>query len=57
VAVAKGAATARITINVGGIVVTSSLTNTAVDDLKLSVDNDACAVVKTADVMIGTKRR
>jgi molybdopterin-binding protein len=53
VEVTKGATTAHIKIDVGGIVVTSSITNAAVDDLKLAVGKDAYAVIKASDVMIG----
>jgi molybdopterin-binding protein len=49
----KCATTAHVTINVGGIIATSSITNTAVDDLKLTAGKDAYAVVKPLDVMIG----
>ena len=52
--VTKGATTAHVKIDVGGIVVTSSITNAAVDDLKLAVGNDAYAVVKASDAMVGT---
>ena len=41
-------------IDVGGTVVTSSITNAAVDDLKLAVGKEAYAVVKASDVMVGT---
>jgi molybdopterin-binding protein len=34
-------------------VVTASITNAAVDDLKLTVGKTAYAVVKASDVMIG----
>jgi len=34
--------------------VTSSITNAAVDDLKLAVGKEAYAVVKAWDVMVGT---
>ena len=51
--VTKGATTARVKIDAGGIVVTSSITNAAVDDLKLAVGKDAYAVIKASDVMIG----
>ncbi len=54
VEVIKGATTAHVKIDVGGTVVTSSITNAAVDDLKLAVGKDAYAVVKASDVMIGT---
>jgi molybdopterin-binding protein len=52
--ITKGATTAHVKIDIGGTVVTSSITNAAVDDLKLAVGKDAYAVVKASDVMIGT---
>jgi molybdopterin-binding protein len=51
--VTKGATTAPVKIDVGGTVVTSSITNAALDDLKLAVGKDASAAVKASDVMIG----
>jgi molybdopterin-binding protein len=54
VEVTKGATTAHVKIDIGGAVVTSSITNAAVDVLKLAVGNDAYAIVKASDVMIGT---
>ena len=51
--VTKGATTALVKIDVGGIIVTSSITNAAVDDLQLAVGKDAYAVVKASDIMIG----
>ncbi len=53
VEVTKGAMTAHVKIDVGGAIVTSSITNAAVDDLNLAVGKDAYAVVKASDVMIG----
>ena len=53
VEVTKGATTSHVKVDVGGIVVTSSITNAAVDDLKLAVGKDAYAVIKASDVMIG----
>lgn len=53
VEITKGATTAHVKIDIGGIVVTSSITNAAVDDLKLAVGKDAYAVVKASDVMVG----
>jgi molybdopterin-binding protein len=53
VEVTKGATTAHVKIGVGGTAVTSSITNAAVDDLKLAVGKDAYAVIKASDVMIG----
>jgi molybdopterin-binding protein len=54
VEVTKGATTAHVKIDVGGTVVTASITNAAVDDLKLAPDKEAYAVIKASDVMIGT---
>jgi molybdopterin-binding protein len=51
--VIKGATTAHVKIDVGGIIVTSSITNAAVDELKLAVGKEAYAVVKASDVMVG----
>jgi molybdopterin-binding protein len=53
VEVTKGTTTSHVKVDVGGIVVTSSITNAAVDDLKLAVGKDAYAVIKASDVMIG----
>jgi len=54
VEVKKGATTAHVRIALtGGAVITSSITNEAVDDLKLAVGDDAYAVIKASDVMIG----
>ena len=36
----------------GGVIVTSSITNEAVDDLGLKVGDDAFAVIKASDVMV-----
>ena len=52
--VTKGATTAHVKIEIGGrIIVTSSITNAAVDELKLAPGKDAYAVIKASDVMIG----
>jgi molybdopterin-binding protein len=53
VAVEKGTTTAHVRIDIGGAVVTSSITNEAVDDLSLKVGDEAYAVIKASDVMIG----
>ena len=52
VEITKGATTAHVRIDIGGAIVTSSITNAAVDDLCLTVGKDAYAVVKASDVMI-----
>lgn len=55
VEVTKGATTAHIKIDIGGQIVTSSITNEAVDELRLTKGQDAYAVIKASDVMIGTE--
>ncbi|HEV7256868.1 MAG TPA: molybdopterin-binding protein [Bosea sp. (in: a-proteobacteria)] len=52
VEITKGATTAHVRLDVGGTIVTSAITNAAVDDLKLTVGQQAYAVVKASDVMI-----
>jgi molybdopterin-binding protein len=52
VEVTKGQTTAHVRIDVGGSIVTSSITNQAVDELKLVKGQTAYAVVKASDVMI-----
>jgi molybdopterin-binding protein len=52
--VVKGATTSHIRIdNGGGVVVTASITNESVDELKLAKGNPATAVIKASDVMVG----
>ncbi len=51
--VIKGQTTAHVEIEVGGAVLTASITNEAVDALGLKVGQSAYAVVKASDVMIG----
>lgn len=50
--VTKGQTTSHVRIDVGGTVVTSSITNEAVDDLGLKVGQQAYAVIKASDVMV-----
>ncbi|WP_343314221.1 molybdopterin-binding protein [Brucella sp. BE17] len=53
VEVTKGATTAHVRIDIGnGVIVTSSITNEAVDELALAVGKTAYAVVKASDVMV-----
>jgi len=52
VSLTKGATTAHVRIDIGGSVVTASITNEAVDDLGLEIGKTASAVVKASDVMI-----
>jgi molybdopterin-binding protein len=52
VEVQKGHTTAHVRIDIGGKVITASITNEAVDDLKLAKGQHAHAVIKASDVMI-----
>jgi molybdopterin-binding protein len=52
VGITKGATTSHVQIDVGGSIVTASITNEAVDDLGLTVGAAAYAVVKASDVMV-----
>ncbi|HEX4766433.1 MAG TPA: molybdopterin-binding protein [Lichenihabitans sp.] len=54
VEVTKGQTTAHIRIDIGGgVIVTASVTNEAVDELGLKPGQQATAVIKASDVMIG----
>ncbi|HQS09230.1 MAG TPA: molybdopterin-binding protein, partial [Xanthobacteraceae bacterium] len=51
--ITKGATTSHVRLDLGGgATVTASITNEAVDDLKLEVGQDAAAIIKASDVMI-----
>ena len=52
VEVVKGQTTAHVRLDVGGTIVTASITNEAVDDLGLTKGMSASAVIKASDVMI-----
>jgi molybdopterin-binding protein len=53
--VQKGQTTAHVRIDIGGgAIVTASITNEAVDELKLRAGQKASAVIKASDVMIAT---
>ena len=48
-----GQTTSHVKIDIGsGYIVTASITNEAVDELKLKVGDQAWAVIKASDVMI-----
>jgi molybdopterin-binding protein len=51
--VTKGQTTAHVEIDVGGTILTASITNEAVDALGLKPGLAAYAVVKASDVMVG----
>ncbi|MGZ8371632.1 MAG: TOBE domain-containing protein [Rhodoplanes sp.] len=51
--VVKGATTSHVRIEIaGGAIVTASITNEAVDDLKLAIGQRAIAVIKASDVLV-----
>ena len=49
----KGATTTHVKIDIGTAVVTASITNEAADELKLAAGQEAYAVIKASDVMVG----
>ena len=54
VSVVKGETTAHVKIDIGGgKVITSAITNDAVDDLGLKVGDAASAIIKASNVLIG----
>ena len=53
VEVTMGTTTAHVKIDVGGTVVTAAITNQSVEELGLKVGDEAYAVVKASDVMVG----
>jgi molybdopterin-binding protein len=53
VEVKKGATTAHVRLDVNGTIVTASITNEAVEELGLKAGQDAYAIVKASDVMVG----
>jgi len=53
-AITKGTTTAHVKVDIGnGQIVTSSITNEAVDELGIKVGNGVIVVIKASDVMIG----
>jgi len=52
--VTKGATTSHVKVDIGqGVIITSAITNAAVDELGLTKGDDAWAIIKASDVMIG----
>jgi len=52
--VVKGQTTSHVRIDIGGgVIVTAAITNEAVDDLALSAGDQAVAIIKASDVMVG----
>jgi molybdopterin-binding protein len=53
VGVEKGQTTGHVRIDIGnGVVITSSITNAAIDELGLKTGDQAIAVIKASDVMV-----
>jgi molybdopterin-binding protein len=50
--VTKSRTTAHVRIDLGGVVVTSSITNEAVDELGLKTGDDTYAMMKGSDMMV-----
>ncbi len=56
VEVTKGQTTAHVRLDLGtGAIVTAAITNEAVDELGLKVGQEAYAIVKASDVMVGVE--
>lgn len=55
VEVKKGATTAHVRIDLGSSIITASITNEAVDELKLAPGMTASAVIKASDVMVAVE--
>jgi molybdopterin-binding protein len=54
VEVKKGTTTAHVRIDVGhGIVLTASITNEAVEDLALKTGDEATAIIKASEIIVG----
>ena len=54
VSITKGPATANVKIDIGnGVVLTSSITTEAADDLGLAIGDEVSAIIKSSEVIIG----
>ena len=53
VEVQKGATTSHVRVDIGGNILTSSITNEAVDELGIKARDSVIVVIKASDVMIG----
>ena len=54
--VRKGQTTSHVRIDIGkGVVVTSLITNEAVDDLAISPGDSVIAIIKASDVMVAKR--
>lgn len=56
VAIEKGAVNGIVKIDLGnGNIITSSITNNAIEELNLEVGKEACAIIKASNVMVGVE--
>lgn len=55
VSIEKGATTGHVGIDLGGTIVTASITNEAIDDLGLTIGGKADAIIKASDVMVSVE--
>jgi molybdopterin-binding protein len=53
VEVKKGATTAHVRIDIGGQILTASITNESADELKLAKGKSTYAIIKATSVMVG----
>jgi molybdopterin-binding protein len=51
--VKKGATSAHVRIDIGGQILTASITNESADELKLESGKTAYAIIKATSVMVG----
>ena len=51
--VKKGATTTHVRIDIGGQIITASITNESADELKLEKGKTAYAIIKASNVMVG----
>jgi len=52
VEVKRGATTAHVRIDIGGQIVTASITNESADEMKLATGQTAYAIIKASNVMV-----
>jgi len=53
VEVKKGMTTTHVRIDIGGQIITASITNESADDLRLEKGKTAYAIIKASSVMVG----
>ena len=51
--VKKGVTTTHVRIDIGGQIITASITNESADELKLEKGKTAYAIIKSSSVMVG----